>query len=115
MLRLHQWGQSRQRRWLVPAAAAALILHQSVYLWTYKHHQYAQRAEPTERLVRVGRQSRGPIYAKCFPYSFYIAEYALKYRLEDAARPAFIIGPEAERQPGAIDFCNDVAYEAIDQ
>ncbi|MEQ1887250.1 MAG: glycosyltransferase family 2 protein, partial [Bryobacteraceae bacterium] len=55
-LTLREWAAIHNKRWVVPLLAAVLIVHQSGYLWFYKQPQYALRAEPTEALVRAGRQ-----------------------------------------------------------
>lgn len=77
-LALKEWAELHKRKWMVPVSAAVIIFHESGYLWTVRSLQYAAREEPTVELLRIGRRSSGPIYAKCFPYSPFIAEYALK-------------------------------------
>ncbi|HTM51148.1 MAG TPA: glycosyltransferase [Bryobacteraceae bacterium] len=100
-----QW----KKPWILPAAMAAIVLHQCGVLWTKKHYQYSQRAKPTEELLRVAGQRSGAIYANCFPYSPQIGELALQMRLNRADKPAFVVGPLAARQAGSIDFCNQTA------
>ncbi len=107
-LTFREWSAVHNRRWMFSLAIAVVILHQSGYVWTVKHRQYARRADPTEALVRAARRSPGPIYSKCFPYAPVVAEYALKLRLTESV---LITGPRARNHPNAFDFCNDVAYE----
>ena len=106
-LTLTRSAWARQRPWVAPLVAATLLCHQCLYLWTVKQRQYANRAQPTEQLIRAGGEGEGPIYAKCFPYSPYIAEYALK--LTSTSRSVMVVGPEAAKHPSAIDFCNEDA------
>ena len=97
-------------RWLAPALAFVFISHQTGYIWTYKHHQYAMRAKPTERLIQTAQQSEGPVYASCFPYSVRVAEQALKVRLPHRDIP-FVRTVNAASTANAVDFCNPVAHE----
>jgi hypothetical protein len=103
-LTLFRIALARHRPWLVPLVAIVFITHQCVYLWTVKHRQYSNRAEPTEQLIRAIGEGQKPIYAKCFPYSPAVAELAL--RLTSSEAPPFHLGAEAAKHPGAIDFCN---------
>lgn len=109
-LTAREWASIHNKRWIMPVLATILIAHQTGYLWFFKNRQYALRAEPTEALVRAGRQATDRIYAKCFPYSRVIGEYALQERLDGAAVPVLVTGPEAERHPDAFDFCNEAAH-----
>jgi hypothetical protein len=95
------------KRWVVAGVALAMMVHQCGYLWLVKRRQYANRALPTEQLVRIGAEKDGPIYAKCFPYSPLVAEAALKFRIPST--PALLLGAEAAKHPDAIDFCNEDA------
>ena len=102
--------QTSKYRWATPVLGLVIIAHQTGYIWTYKHHQYAMRAEPTERLIRTAQQSEGPVYASCFPYAASIAEQALKVRLPHR-EIAFVRATDAEVAATAVDFCNPVAHE----
>lgn len=93
--------------WLAPAIAIVMVVHQCGYLWLRKSAQYANRAEPTERLIRIGVRPANEIYANCFPYSPVVADAALL--LTSPHRPVFVVGPEAAKHDGSIDFCNDDA------
>lgn len=49
--------------------AAAIVLHNTGYLWTRKQRQFLERAEPTEQLAKMARETQGLITVRCFPYS----------------------------------------------
>lgn len=85
---------------------ALMLAHQCGYLWIYKHRQFAERAEPTERLLRVAREASGPVYLKCFPYDASVAEFALRYRLGLEVKPVRVGGgPHSAAQVPVIDLC----------
>ena len=109
LLALRQNASRWNKAWLVPAAVGLIVAHQLGYLWMVKHDQYAQRAKPTEDLIRAAETAGRTVRAKCFPYSPVIAELALALRLGEASRPVFLVGPSAAQHPDAIDFCNDDA------
>lgn len=92
--------------WMVPTVACVILLHQCGYIWTVLHYRYSQRARPTELLLQAGQKHPQAIYAKCFPYSPLVAEYALMIELPPGSRPKFELGTEAAKQPLAYDFCN---------
>ncbi len=104
---LREWSIGHKQGWIGAVVAALIVLHQAGYVSTVKYEQYLLRAEPTEALLRAARRFNGPVYAKCFPYSPVIAEFALKLRSQNAV---LLTGEDAERQPTAIDFCNGVAH-----
>jgi glycosyltransferase involved in cell wall biosynthesis len=109
ILALRTWAKANRKTWLIPAVAGLIIVHQSTYVMAFKHPQYAMRAEPTERLVELGRQMPGgTIYAKCFPYPTVIARRALEL---NAIEASLVAGREAQDKPGAVDFCNSAAHE----
>jgi len=65
-----RWGA--RRPWLAPTLAAALVAHNCVYLWVYKHDQYMERATPTvqlEQKVRALKNSNVPLVVLDFPYN----------------------------------------------
>jgi hypothetical protein len=109
LLALQRLAAEWKRPWIVPAAMAAIVLHQCGVLGTKKHYQYAERAKPTEELVRIAGEASGAIYASCFPYSAQVGELALQMRLNRADKPAFVVGPPAAGQSGSVDFCNQTA------
>jgi hypothetical protein len=106
ILSFRSWSRKWNLAWPVPAVAALIIIHQCGYLWTVKQYQYSERARPTEQLIRLAGEPKKEIRAKCFPFSSNIAELALQLRLGEGFRPEFLTGPEAARQPDAVDFCN---------
>ncbi len=108
LITLRAWSVNRNQGWIATIAAGVIVVQQSGYVATVKHDQYLLRAKPTEELLRTARQSPGPIYAKCFPYSPVIGEFALKLSAQNAI---LTTGTEARAQPAAIDFCNGVAHE----
>ncbi len=110
LLAFRQYATKWHKVWMVPSVILVIILHQCGYLWTVKHRQYLQRAQPTEELLRVAKKRRTEIHAKCFPYSQYVAEAALDLTLGASDRPKFLTGTEFAQKPDAIDFCNESAY-----
>ncbi len=64
------------RRWAA-ALLVVLVAHNVGYLWTRKRRQFLERAQPTEQLIRLARQTPGPIWVKCFPRPDYIAKEAV--------------------------------------
>jgi hypothetical protein len=112
LLAFRKWAQAHGKQWMIPTLAGVLIVHQCGYLWTVLHNRYVARAEPTERLLEIGRTQPGDVRASCFPYSPYVAEYALMVMLPGPERPQFLAGPESAKDPGAVDFCNSVAEGA---
>lgn len=116
-LALRDWIAARQPRlavrWLAPALAGVVILHQAGYIWFYKHRQYALRAEPTEKLIQAAKRTSGTlqstIYAKCFPYPAEIGRRALQVNSVNAV---LVTGPAARLGTDeALDLCNQVAHE----
>jgi len=68
-------------RWLAPALAGVVLLHNCGYVWITKHAQFMQRAQPTEALVEAARRATGPLVIRCYPYNAEIAQLALEMRL----------------------------------
>jgi hypothetical protein len=60
------------------------MTHNCGYLWTKKQRQYIDRAAPTHDLIAFSKQTRGPIYVKCFPYGPEVAELALLIEANDS-------------------------------
>ncbi len=70
--------RTASRRWIGPAVAAVILVHNIGYVAFVKHPQYVKRAEPTEILLEFARQVKGPIHIHCFPYGIFAAEMTLK-------------------------------------
>lgn len=66
-----------KRPWTI-ALITVIIMHNCAYLWTKKQAQYERRAEATEDLLRAYRDNPAPIRIECFPYSRWIARYAVE-------------------------------------
>ncbi|MFB3827848.1 MAG: hypothetical protein ACE15B_13840 [Bryobacteraceae bacterium] len=107
----HTYLASLALSWIVAAAAlvlwrnhkraaavlgAVLVLHNAGYVWMRKHAQFAERAEPTERLVEFARGVRGPVNVHCFTYGL------------DAARWAVRVGAEKEMHAASTHDSPDV-------
>ena len=75
-LRAAENGAGKLRRWTA-MAAAVMVLGNVWYLWTKKREQFLERAEPTEQLIRLARETDGPIWVQCFPRVDYIAREAV--------------------------------------
>ncbi|HUP05391.1 MAG TPA: hypothetical protein VMU19_15440 [Bryobacteraceae bacterium] len=97
-------GEGRWRRWAVVAAALVLLGNAAV-LWTKKRAQFEARAQPTEELIQLARQTGGPIWVRCFPRTPYIAEQAV--HMAAGLPPSTLIWSEAEarRRKPAAEFC----------
>jgi small-conductance mechanosensitive channel len=89
----------------VAVVATVVLLGNVGYLWTRKRAQFLARAEPTEQLIRLARQTDGPIWVQCFPRVPYIAQEAV--HLAAGRPPSTLIWSQAEaerRKPAAV-FC----------
>lgn len=65
---------------------AVLVCYHCGYIWTRKHNQFLERAEPTEVLIRFAQTHPGGFRLHCFPYSRAVAETTLQYALNRPAR-----------------------------
>ena len=101
--RLSAGGRNMRR---AAAVVAAVVLLGNVgYLWTKKRAQFLARAEPTEQLIKLARQTDGPIWVQCFPRVPYIAQEAV--HMAAGRSPSTLIWSQAEverRTPAAV-FC----------
>jgi len=96
------WERFGERRAGITALlACAMLLQNYGYLWTKKQRQFVERAQPTERLIESARGVDGPMYVHEFPYSIWIARYALEVVLKKDLQP--ISGPD--HGTGAAVFC----------
>jgi len=90
---------------LVTAILVVMVLHNAGYLWTKKRGQFLRRAEPTRQLIKLARETNGPIWVRCFPRTSYIAKEAVHVA---AGRPASDLvwsASEAEQRKAAVVFC----------
>jgi hypothetical protein len=72
-----QW-KTRHIVWSARALAAVILIHQIGYIWIKKRDQFLVRAEPTEQLLRIARETPGPIKVTCFPYGREVADEAVR-------------------------------------
>jgi hypothetical protein len=95
-------GRSRK---IAGVLAVAALLHNVGYLWIRKRAQFIARAQPTEQLIRMARESGGPIQVQCFPLAPITAEAALRLGAGFEADEIIETPAEAEeRKPKAV-FC----------
>lgn len=79
VMMLARWRRPRLAGGLL---AAAFLLHNGPYLWTYKRAQFEQRAEVTEALLRMVAERPGePVLLECPLLTAYEARMAVYYRL----------------------------------
>lgn len=97
------------RRAYAVAAAVVLVIADVSYLWTRKHHQYTERAAPTQRLLQFARDyPRDSLHLGCFAYGPEIAEAALEIELGKKVR----VTRAAGGGPREREFCFEVADPA---
>lgn len=99
-------GLPRLRQEVITAAVVLAVLGHNVgYIWFKKQRQFRQRAEPTEELIRLARQTDGPILVECFPRHPWIAETTIYVALDRVPSNLFFSESQlAGRKPAAI-FC----------
>jgi len=108
-LAMAHWAQRPERRRLVVALAAVVLLHNIGYLWIRKRSQFLERAAPTEQLIAVARQAKGPIWVRCFPRNHYIAEEAVHMAAGYAPSDLLWNEDDAVRRHAATEFCYQTA------
>ncbi|HEY6401113.1 MAG TPA: hypothetical protein VI479_06875 [Blastocatellia bacterium] len=98
---------AKNYKWAPVVILLVILTHNIAYLWTKKHRQYLERAEPTERLLSLARSVDGPIYVKCFPSNLgqVHAEAALSLILNKPANTLIWNEEEARKRPPAATFC----------
>lgn len=69
------------RAWAAAVLLSIMLSHNVVYLWTRKHRQFLERAEPTEQLIAFARNNDGLIYVRCFPRPPIIGDAAVEVML----------------------------------
>ncbi len=71
------------RAWVTALVMFAVVAHNAGYIWTKKQRQFRERGEATEKaLIRIARQTDGPLWVQCFPRHPSIAEAAIWVALE---------------------------------
>ena len=80
---LEKWNPSRP---IAAALFSCYLLVNTSYVWFYKHDQFLERAEVTERLVRDANlltqiEGMHPLEVSCFPLAPELATIALQERL----------------------------------
>jgi len=78
LLCLYRHFRGSHYRWAVYAVAFLILAHNLGYLWTKKQTQYEERAAPTEALIEMVSEGKGPVYVHCFPYNEEIARKAVE-------------------------------------
>ena len=78
LLAIYRHFKSGHYRWIVHAVAVLIVVHNAGYLWTKKQAQYKERAAPTEALIDMVSQRKGPVYVHCFPYGEEVARRAVE-------------------------------------
>ena len=101
--RLFAGGRNMRRAAAV--VAVAVLLGNIGYLWTKKRSQFLARAEPTEELIQLARQTDGPIWVQCFPRVPYIAQEAVHMAAGRSTSTLIWSQAEAERRTPAAVFC----------
>jgi nitrogen fixation-related uncharacterized protein len=97
--------ESINRRRLLAAAVVVALVVNLGFLWTRKRRQFLERAEPTEQLIRMARQTPGPIWIRCFPRNRYIAETAVQVGAGRAASDLVWDEAVARRRRATAVFC----------
>lgn len=90
-----------RRPWLA-ALATLCVLHQTTYVWAYKHHQFVERAKPTEQLLALAKTHQGPIQVRCLPFPRHLAELALSVTNSSGVW----IAAEEEHAAIELNFCS---------
>jgi hypothetical protein len=93
--------QYRSQRWLLAALVVGIVVQNTGYLWTKKRQQFLARAEVTEGLLRIARETTGPIYVQCLPYAKDVANKAIEIVLSQPATRLVWSDPP----PGSTTYC----------
>lgn len=99
------WNGGGRSRQIAFAIAILMAVHNIGYLRIKKRAQFAARAEPTEALIRLARQTHGPIYVRCFPRPLLIAQQALKIGAGLDPSDIELTPDEAAARPPSATFC----------
>ncbi len=98
-------GNAPRAHIVVPCVVALMLIHNVGWIWIKKRGQFLRRAEPTEQLIRLARETSGPIWVQCYPRIDLIAIEAV--RLAAGRPPSGLVWSEAEaKERGATAvFC----------
>jgi hypothetical protein len=96
---------TKDRRWIAAAVMLAMVAHNVAYIWIKKQRQFRERAEPTEDLIRLARQTDGPIWVQCFPRHPSIAEAAIFVALDRYPSNLIFTAEQAAQSKPAATFC----------
>jgi len=66
------------RKRVLAAVAAVVVIHNCGYLWVRKLGQYQERARATEELIAYSSRTKGPVRVRCFPYGDDIVYHSLR-------------------------------------
>jgi hypothetical protein len=96
-------AQYKGRR-VAAALLALMLVHNTVYLWTKKRAQFAERAQPTDRLIDLSRRTPGAIWVQCFPLPPIVATEAVRLAAGRSAA-SLVWTAAAAREQRAATFC----------
>ena len=96
---------AKGREWIVALVAAAVLVHNVGYIWVKKQRQFRERAQATEELIQVARQTPGTIWVQCFPQPDSIAEAAMYVALDRIPANLVFTAQDAARAKAAAVFC----------
>lgn len=99
------WASGGVPRKIAAALAIVALLQNTGYLWTRKRAQFLARAQPTEQLIRVARQTGGPIWIRCFPLAPITAEAALRLAAGMSASEVVWTQADAKEHQAKAVFC----------
>jgi hypothetical protein len=74
-------AELHKKRMLFAVAVAAILIHNTGYIWVKKRQQFLERTAPTERLIAIAREKGAPLNIGCFPYGPEVAERAVQILL----------------------------------
>ena len=80
--------------------AALCVLHNTAYVWIWKHPQFVRRAAPTQALAAYARQNDGHFILTRWPYSRSVAESTVRMAAQRSDS-----GIEWERRSGIPAVC----------
>ncbi len=96
---------AKNREWMVAAVMLVVLAHNVGYIWIKKQRQFRERAEATEELIQVARQTEGTIWVQCFPQPDSIAEAAMYVALDRIPSRLVFSAEDAARTSPAAVFC----------